>query len=91
MTTTEKKALQNFFNNYSRLSDEKDKTFKEIQDEVRYTGETPSCSLQWNIEVLKKHKRPFAETLYRRYIELDAKMDTMRDLGQVLADINFWK
>lgn len=92
MTNNERTALQAFINKKQDIDKESDKIWKEICDEVRYTGQNPSCSLEYNIKVLREHHRELkADQLIEDYCRLAGQKELMNKLGQTLAELDFWK
>lgn len=89
MTKKEKKAFQDFMNQYSRFEKEAEDAFKKLQTlNKRETG-TAWCSAQTNYEDLLKAGMNYGH-LYNRYVEAEAKRDMLTRYGQMMADLGLW-
>ena len=96
MTTKERNIIQTHFNKFMELDAQKDRCFKALQDLNAESGDgTRWCGVESNLRGVWEHgseiDRNRALHLYRLYFEADAKEDLLRELGQPLADIGFWK
>lgn len=91
MTNAERTALQSFINKRHLLTDAKDILWRDIQIEVKCCGEEPTCSLQTNIDLIRKHDKYRADWMFAQYKSIEGQIDAIDDLGQTLAEIDFWK
>lgn len=96
MTAKERKLIQTTINKLTDLDAEKDRLFKELQDLNAKCGDGHRwCSVDANFEGVRangnKDQQSRALWLYRRYFEAEAKKDLLRELGQGLANLGFWK
>ena len=91
MRKEERKALQGFMNRYEELNKERDRYFKELQEENKKVTGTAWCCAKSNMEDLKKAGVTWAESHYERYVQLGAKIDLLGEYGSMLAELGFWK
>ena len=96
MTAKERNFIQTTINKLTELDAEKDRLFKQLQALNVECGDGRKwCSVDANLEGARKHgdenQRNRALWMYRRYFEADAKEDLLREFGQGLADLGFWK
>ena len=96
MTAKERAVIQAHINKMTEIDREKDRAFYAIQAlNVEHGDGTKWCSPDANLagvlangDELSKGR---AKYQYRLYFEACAKEDLLRELGQGLADIGFWK
>lgn len=97
MTTSEKYALQKFFNKIQVFNEEMDKTFKDLQRCNADQGDGKSwCNVEANL--LGVLNNPDTSKIYKdralglfvRYKEMSSKREVLGDLGAVLAEIGMW-
>lgn len=91
MTKKERKALQKFMNKFTELEEEKDRIFKELQEENKKVNGNAWCSAKTNMEELKKAGVKWAEAHYEKYLYYCAQQDLIGEYGQMLAELKFWK
>lgn len=96
MTAKERKLIQTTINKLTDLDAEKDRLFKELQDlNVKCGDGSRWCSVDANFEGVRQNgdetQRHRALYMYRRYFEANAKEDLLREFGQELANLGFWK
>lgn len=96
MTAKERNLIQSTINKLTALDAERDRIFKELQQMNADHGDGHKwCSVDANLEGISTHggkdQQSRALWLYRRYFEAEAKKDLLRELGQGLADLGFWK
>lgn len=91
MTKKERTALAQLWKKYEELTAEENRIFNYLQDRNRAVTGTAWCSAEANAEDLTTAGEKNAMGLYMRYVKLGAQIDIMREYGQTLANIDFWK
>lgn len=96
MTAKERNLIQATINKLTELDAEKDRLFNDLQAlNVKCGDGHKWCSVDANFEGIRQHgdetQRHRALWMYRRYFEADAKEDLLREFGQELANLGFWK
>lgn len=91
MKSTERKALQEQFNQYGDLMERQDAIFQRLQELNREegTGKAWCSALENAIDLLKCGKDYMS--LYTQYAEIEGMMHTHREYGQVLAELGLYK
>lgn len=98
MTTKEHDRLQQFVNSLTKLNEEKDAAFKDLQVLSKALTGTAWCSAEQNYKKIIKRERSNngeyytmrASEDYRKYLESCGKIEAIRDLMGVLSELNFW-
>ncbi len=91
MTKKERRALQDFMNQESELTKERDRIFKELQDMSRAAGMVVYCCAESNAKQLTELGDKRANWLYENYLRACAQLDLLMNYGSMLAELNFWK
>ena len=91
MTKTERKALQEYINKMTGYRVVVDIAFKELQDlnEKEGTGHRWCCADQNYKDLLSVGKD--YTNIYNRYVQYNGMIDALNQLGNTLAELNFWK
>ena len=97
MTTKERQTLQKFFNRMTEFDIEQEEMLHNLMDLNQTYGDGSRwCSWKANLDGILENCedsiiRGRAETMYRRFLEAQAKEDLLMELGSDLADLGFWK
>ena len=98
MTTKERATVQAFINKLSELDSIESETLKTLQDMCEANGDGYRwCSWDFCLEKIAKAngieslEYKHAAAVYKRYVEVNAQKDLIREFGGNLANIGFWK
>ena len=98
MTTKERATVQAFINKLSELDSIESETLKTLQDMCEAHGDGHRwCSWDFCLEKIAKAngleslEYKCAAAVYKRYVEVNAQKDLIREFGGNLANIGFWK
>ena len=97
MTTKEREAVQTFFNQMTRIDNEADEAFKELQElNAKFGSGSRWCCAQINRDEILEHCKVEyiknrAKFVYDNYVKAIGQRDLMSEFGQTVADLGFWK
>lgn len=90
MTKKERKAFQEFMNQYTELEREANKAFSDLQELNRNEGTGHVwCCAETNYTDLLSCGKDYGYK-FKKYVEAEAKKDLLTRYGQMLADLGFW-
>lgn len=93
MTTRERTALQGFINRLTEIREKEEKYFNELK--ALNDGKTMSAEINYR-EIIRKYPESSAKVTqatlcYKAVMALRGEEENLRELGAVLADLDFWK